>query len=171
MRDVKDQAELLGEDPNLLGLGTLLTLCDLELHTLTVFQRLVAVHLDRGEVDENVLSSVDRDEAVALLAVEPLDGALCLCHGALPLLRSCWVVPTPKRRGRVAGVLAPSVTGSWNPARNDDRKARYTRAAGPAQPQIGQQGHELKVSQHAFNALPYDYTCRRDCTTRNRFAT
>src|SRR5262245_28396293 len=71
-----------GDDPHLLGLWALLALRDLKLDSLPVIQRLVAVHLDRGEVDEYVLPSVDRDEAVALLAVEPLDGALC--HGALP---------------------------------------------------------------------------------------
>src|SRR5215813_4845515 len=75
-----------GDQADLLRLRALLALRDLKLHALTVFQRLVAVHLDRGEVDEHVLPPVDRDETVALLAVEPLDGALC--HGALPLLRS-----------------------------------------------------------------------------------
>src|SRR5258705_13884667 len=71
-----------GDQADLLRLRALLTLRDLELHALTVFQRLVAFHLDGGEVDENVLPPVNRDETVALLAVEPLDGALC--HGALP---------------------------------------------------------------------------------------
>src|SRR5258705_1325940 len=75
-----------GDQADLLRLRALLTLRDLELDALPVFQRLVAVHLDRGEVDEHVLSPVDRDEAIALLAVEPLHAALC--HGALPLLRS-----------------------------------------------------------------------------------
>src|SRR6185369_8333514 len=71
------RASKSGDESDLLSLRALLALRDLELDALSVFQRLVAVHLDRGEVDENVLSAVDRDEAIALLAVEPLDGALC----------------------------------------------------------------------------------------------
>src|SRR2546421_4746355 len=71
-----------GDDAYLLRLRALLALRDFELDALPVLERLVAVHLDRGEVDEPVLPPVDRDEAVALLAVEPLHGALC--HGALP---------------------------------------------------------------------------------------
>ena len=65
------------DDVDLLGLRPLLALGDLELDARPIVQRLVAVHVDRGEVDEYVLPTVDRDEAVALLAVEPLDGALC----------------------------------------------------------------------------------------------
>src|SRR2546423_14906453 len=71
-----------GDDAYLLRLRALLALRDFELDALPVLERLVAVHLDRREVDEHVLPPVDRDEAVALLAVEPLHGALC--HGALP---------------------------------------------------------------------------------------
>src|SRR5205814_9864927 len=37
---------------------------------------LVAVHRDRGEVDEDVVPTLALDEAVALLVREPLDGAL-----------------------------------------------------------------------------------------------
>ena len=58
------------------GLDALVALHDLELHALTLGQRLVAVHRDRGEVDEDVLATLTLDEAVALLVREPLDGAL-----------------------------------------------------------------------------------------------
>src|SRR3954467_13496629 len=63
---------------NVRRLGALLALGDVELHTLVLVQRAVAVGLDGGEVDEDVGSAaVRRDEAEALLAVEPLHGALC----------------------------------------------------------------------------------------------
>src|SRR5207237_307112 len=58
------------------GLRALLALRDLELDPLPLLQRPVPVHLDRAVVDEHVRATVDRDEAVTLLRVEPLDGAL-----------------------------------------------------------------------------------------------
>src|SRR3970040_1244782 len=58
------------------GLGTLGTLDDLELHTLAFGEGLEAVHRDRGEVDEHVVTTLALDEAVALLVRKPLDGAL-----------------------------------------------------------------------------------------------
>ena len=56
-----------GDQANLLRLRALLALRDLELDALSVFKQLVAVHLDRGEVDEHVRASIDCDESVALL--------------------------------------------------------------------------------------------------------
>src|SRR5215218_9937838 len=48
---------------------------DLEGHRLPLLQGLVALHVDCRVVDEDVLSAfIDRDEAEALLSVEPLDG-------------------------------------------------------------------------------------------------
>src|SRR5205085_8394930 len=58
------------------GLGALRALDDLERHALPFGQRLVAVHRDRGEVDEDVVAVLTRDEAVALLVREPLHCAL-----------------------------------------------------------------------------------------------
>src|SRR4051812_44999280 len=57
-------------------LRPLLTLRDLELDSLAFLQGAVSVHLYRAVVDEDIRTTVDRDEAVALLRVEPLDGAL-----------------------------------------------------------------------------------------------
>jgi len=74
-----------GGDPDHVGLWTLLSLRDLELDPLSLFQGAVAVHLDRAVVDEHVRTTVYRDEAVSLLRVEPLDGALS--HSKLPY---CW---------------------------------------------------------------------------------
>src|ERR671929_1067555 len=58
------------------GLSALGALHDLELDLLSLGQRLVAVHRDRGEVHEDVLATLTLDEPVALLVREPLDGAL-----------------------------------------------------------------------------------------------
>src|SRR5919197_5808259 len=58
------------------GLCALGALHDLELHALTLGQRLVPVHRDCGEVDEDVLPTLTLDEPVALLVREPLHGAL-----------------------------------------------------------------------------------------------
>src|SRR5882757_4438565 len=49
---------------------------DLELDPLSLFEGAVPIRLDRGEVDENVLATVDGNEAVSLVRVKPLDGAL-----------------------------------------------------------------------------------------------
>src|SRR5688500_17601774 len=63
---------------HVLGLGTLGALGDLELDALVLLEGLVALHLDRGEVHEDVVAAaLLRNEAEALLGVEPLDGALC----------------------------------------------------------------------------------------------
>jgi hypothetical protein len=56
------------------GLRALLPLFDVEAHALPLVQRLVALALDRGEVHEHICpATVYRDEAVALVGVEPLD--------------------------------------------------------------------------------------------------
>jgi hypothetical protein len=62
-----------------LGLRALLALADLELHLLTLFEGAVALHLDGRPVDEDVgATTVDGDEAVPLLSVEPIDGSVSL---------------------------------------------------------------------------------------------
>src|SRR5436305_5305239 len=62
---------------DVLRLQALLALRDVELDVLPLVEALVALNLDGGEVDEHVRTSVGRsDEAEALLAVEPLHGAL-----------------------------------------------------------------------------------------------
>ena len=47
---------------------------DLELDSLALVEGLEALALDLGEVSEHVVATLDRDEAVALVRVEPLDG-------------------------------------------------------------------------------------------------
>src|SRR5215213_7426383 len=69
------------------GLRTLLALLDVELDALVLLQRAIARRLNGGEVDEDVgVPTVGGDEAVALLAVEPLHGALC--HWCVSFVRS-----------------------------------------------------------------------------------
>src|SRR5204863_6385822 len=71
------------EGGDLAGLGPLLALLDVERHALAFVEALVPVLLDRGVVHEHVrAATVGCEEAVALLAVEPLDGAFC--HSCSP---------------------------------------------------------------------------------------
>src|SRR5687767_9586866 len=77
-------------------LGALGALDDLELHLLTLGQRLVPLHRDRGEVDEDVLATLTLDEAVPLLVREPLDGALS---------QLCFLLAMKRRPGHRAADL------------------------------------------------------------------
>jgi hypothetical protein len=54
------------------GVKSLGARLDLELHLLTLGERLEALHADRGEVDEHVLAPLLLDEAVPLGVIEPL---------------------------------------------------------------------------------------------------
>jgi hypothetical protein len=67
-----------------------LALGDVELDLLPFLQAVVAAAGDRAEVHEHVLATLDGDEAVALIAVEPLHSAL----RHLDLLR-CGCGPPP----------------------------------------------------------------------------
>src|SRR5262245_2861271 len=77
-RGVRGSRAIAGSDgADSLGLRPLLALGNVELDPLVLFQAAVAAHLDRGEVHENVsTAAVYRDEAEALLGVEPLHGSL-----------------------------------------------------------------------------------------------
>src|SRR3954452_22381197 len=89
-------------DANVLRLRALGALGEVELDLLVLLERLVAAGLDGGEVDEHVLAAaVLRDEAEALLGVEPLDGSLshdlfpcsmpgALCARAAEDIHPCW---------------------------------------------------------------------------------
>src|SRR6266849_1371019 len=66
----------LRDHDDLVGLRAPIALRDLELDPLALFEGAVSVRLDRREVDENVLATVDGNEAVSLVRVKPLDGAL-----------------------------------------------------------------------------------------------
>src|SRR6185295_16415484 len=58
-------------------LQALVALHDLEADALTLVQGLVAIHRDRGEMDEHVVPALTLDEPEALLVRKPLDGAFC----------------------------------------------------------------------------------------------
>src|SRR2546426_5418141 len=59
-----------------LGLRALGGVSNLELNLLALFERLVAISLDGGVVDENVGAVLPRDESIALCVVEPLHPTL-----------------------------------------------------------------------------------------------
>lgn len=75
-----------------LRLGALLTGADGEFDGLPLLEDAEARHLDARVVDENVLPVIDRDEAEALLGVEPFDSALR--HANLLLLNDEVIVST-----------------------------------------------------------------------------
>src|SRR2546421_9319218 len=85
------------DDLDVFRLGPLLALGDVELDLLPLLEAAVAAAGDRAEVHEHVLATVDSDEAVALIAVEPLHSALrhldllgCGCGALWPVrARTC----------------------------------------------------------------------------------
>ena len=62
------------------GLQALGALGDFEFNRLAIVQRLVAISHDRGEMDENVLSTLALDESKALAGIEPLHCSLFFTH-------------------------------------------------------------------------------------------
>src|SRR5919201_6450037 len=64
------------DDPDVLRLGSLLALGDVELDLLPLLQAAVAATGDRADMHENVRTALHSDEAVAPVAVEPLHRAL-----------------------------------------------------------------------------------------------
>src|SRR5215471_11756091 len=61
---------------NVFRLGSLLALGDVELDLLPFLQAAIAVAGDRAEVHEHVWATLDRDETVPLVGIEPLHSAL-----------------------------------------------------------------------------------------------
>src|SRR5829696_3053405 len=96
---------------DLLRLGALLTLRDVELDLLALLQLAVAATLDSRVVNEDIgAAAVLLDEAEALFAVEPLHGACChwccLFWLATPPV---WRPQAAKsRRARLANLRAPA---------------------------------------------------------------
>src|SRR5262249_19042157 len=95
-----------------LGLRAAIALSNLEFDALAFFKRAVAVRLNCREVDEDVSTTVDRDEAVALIRVEPFDGALSheqqpptFGSGSGP--RPCSANPVDRVTGLTAGATSP----------------------------------------------------------------
>jgi hypothetical protein len=63
-----------------IGLWTLLTLNDVELHVIALFQSFVSIQLNCRVVDEYVWPVFTPDESVALGVVKPLDLTFVLSH-------------------------------------------------------------------------------------------
>jgi hypothetical protein len=63
-----------------IGLRTLLSLDDIELHLVPFFQALVSIELDRAVMNKHVGSVVPADKAVTLRVIEPLYFAFVLGH-------------------------------------------------------------------------------------------
>src|SRR4029450_8394649 len=84
-----------GERSHVDGLEALLALGDVELDSFALVQR--ATVLDGAGVHEHVVAGVGLDEAVALVGVEPLDGANG--HPACPPPVSSEVSTTPAPSG------------------------------------------------------------------------
>src|SRR5207249_6036488 len=107
-------ADASGNDPDVFRLGSLLALGDVELDLLSFLQAAVAAAGDRAEVHEHVRAALDRDEAVALVAVEPLHSALrhldllgCACRAAP------WPGPrSPRAFGQLVTERAGGVNGA-----------------------------------------------------------
>jgi hypothetical protein len=61
---------------DVLRLGTFPAGSDIEFHTLTLFEGLVALALDSGEMYEDVVTLLARDETEAFISVEKFDSTL-----------------------------------------------------------------------------------------------
>ena len=110
------------ESGDLLSLGALGALADLELDLLVLLEGTEAVALDLGVVDEDVVAAIVRsDEAVALFGVEPLDNSLC--H-VLSLLTFSVIDALPTLRRNTGPMLEPP---GWlvRPHANNSRE-RFT---------------------------------------------
>ncbi len=127
---------------DVLRLGSLLALRDVELDLLPFLEAAVAATGDRAEVHEHVRATLHRDETVALVAVELLHRALR--HLDLPR-PGCgappqrWGTALPTialgqpvtRRGGCRPCGRPSVLGGRNNPRSAEERERLARAPGP----------------------------------------
>jgi len=59
-----------------LGLKALGTLLDFKFDELTFIQRLISIHVDRGEMHEDIISRLTLDETETLRRIEPLHHTL-----------------------------------------------------------------------------------------------
>jgi hypothetical protein len=60
-----------------------------KLDTLSLFEHLVALHLDGGKVHKDVIGALARDETIALGTVKPLDCSdFAICHSTASFLES-----------------------------------------------------------------------------------
>src|SRR4030095_2169557 len=89
---------------------------DVELHQLSLVERPVPLHLDRGEVHEDVLAGGTGDEAVAFVRVEPLNDTAGHELLSLPSPSPSTATNVPGRyQTRRQGQLDPHCDGSLPP--------------------------------------------------------
>ena len=62
-------ADASADDPDVLRLGFLLALCDVELDLLPLLEVAVAVTGDRAEMHEHIRTALHDDEAAALIVI------------------------------------------------------------------------------------------------------
>src|SRR6266567_2007901 len=129
------------DDPDVGCLGPLLALRDVELDLLPFLQAAVAATGDRADVPEHVRAALDRDETVALVAVEPLHSALrhldllgCGCgtrYGRGSALATIDFGKTVTERAGGVDRATGRLPGGWNfPARPASAAGANTRAGG-----------------------------------------
>lgn len=88
------------QSDNVLSLEALIAVDHGELHLLALFQITEAIATDRAEVYEDIISTVARDKAKALGAIEPLNGSLfSISHLDLELLSCKFRTTGPNRLG------------------------------------------------------------------------
>ena len=68
------------ETKDLISLGTLAALNDVEFDFVALFEALIALALNGTIVNEDVCPAFAAEEAVTFCVVEPFDGALVLCQ-------------------------------------------------------------------------------------------
>ena len=72
---------------DLIGLGTLASLNDVEFNLVALFEALIALALNGTVMNEDVRPAVSAEEAVAFCVIEPFDGAFVLCQWSHSLFR------------------------------------------------------------------------------------
>jgi hypothetical protein len=70
---------------DLIGLGALAALDDVEFNLIALFETFIALALDGAVVNEDVCPAIAAEEAVTLCVVKPLHGALVLCQWSYSL--------------------------------------------------------------------------------------
>jgi hypothetical protein len=102
----------------LLSLHALWSLTDFELDKLAFVQRLVSIHFDGGEVNENVFSRLALDKPEALRRIKPLHYTLFSsqrdCSSVSDVLILVLAIPT-------GGTRMPAMPGSYPHAESQDR--------------------------------------------------
>lgn len=85
---------------DLVGLGALLPLDNIEFHLVTFLQTFVPIDLDGAVMHEDVRAVVPSDEAVPFRIIEPFDFTCVLSHEPCPSLENevDWVTAIPELR-------------------------------------------------------------------------